>query len=307
MGSAGAFHRRRIGGDAEAPPREPSPRPRPAATSRSSGSSSGPWPRSRRRSASTSPRSRSSSTTSRRPDQLRDNDMDPDDGLYGLYEGVPITEYGADWVAMPNRITLFRLAARGGLPRPGRSRRRGPDHGHPRARPSPRHRRRPARRAGRRLDATSRRARPAPATHRPRTMSASIGRVTQPRPGRSGALGGGPAPGRGPPSSRSSSGTRRPAGRRSSAAIVTSSDPMATTQTRTISDRHDRRRHATRRSRARPRRRAGHDVEPRAEREDLDVARRPCPRGPPAARGASGRVPPRRAADRLRSPRRRRG
>ena len=43
------------------------------------------------------------------PAQLRDNDIDPDEGLYGIYEGVPITEYGADWVAMPNRITLFRL------------------------------------------------------------------------------------------------------------------------------------------------------------------------------------------------------
>ena len=44
------------------------------------------------------------------PDQRRDNDLGPDDDLYGLYEGVPRTEYGADWVAMPNRITLFRLA-----------------------------------------------------------------------------------------------------------------------------------------------------------------------------------------------------
>ena len=41
--------------------------------------------------------------------QLEENDLDPDDTLYGLYEGVPRTEYGADWVAVPNRITLFRL------------------------------------------------------------------------------------------------------------------------------------------------------------------------------------------------------
>ena len=34
-------------------------------------------------------------------DQRRDNDLGPDDDLYGLYEGVPRTEYGADWVAMP--------------------------------------------------------------------------------------------------------------------------------------------------------------------------------------------------------------
>ncbi|HXQ96097.1 MAG TPA: metallopeptidase family protein [Candidatus Acidoferrales bacterium] len=28
--------------------------------------------------------------------------------LYGLYEGVPPTEYGADWTPFPNKITLFR-------------------------------------------------------------------------------------------------------------------------------------------------------------------------------------------------------
>jgi predicted Zn-dependent protease with MMP-like domain len=43
------------------------------------------------------------------PDQRRDNDLADDDQLYGLYEGVPRTEYGADWAAAPNRITLFRL------------------------------------------------------------------------------------------------------------------------------------------------------------------------------------------------------
>ena len=43
------------------------------------------------------------------PQQRRDNDLGPDDDLYGLYEGVPRTEYGADWTSMPNRITLFRL------------------------------------------------------------------------------------------------------------------------------------------------------------------------------------------------------
>jgi predicted Zn-dependent protease with MMP-like domain len=36
-------------------------------------------------------------------------DPDPDATLYGLYEGVPRTEYGADWSGVPNRITLFRL------------------------------------------------------------------------------------------------------------------------------------------------------------------------------------------------------
>jgi predicted Zn-dependent protease with MMP-like domain len=42
-------------------------------------------------------------------DQLRGNDMGSDDTLYGLYEGVARTEYGADWIALPNRISLFRL------------------------------------------------------------------------------------------------------------------------------------------------------------------------------------------------------
>ena len=43
------------------------------------------------------------------PDQLRNNEMGTDDTLYGLYEGVARTEYGADWIAVPNRISLFRL------------------------------------------------------------------------------------------------------------------------------------------------------------------------------------------------------
>ena len=43
------------------------------------------------------------------PDQIRENEIEPDEGLYGLYEGVPRTEWGADWAPVPNRITLFRL------------------------------------------------------------------------------------------------------------------------------------------------------------------------------------------------------
>jgi predicted Zn-dependent protease with MMP-like domain len=44
-------------------------------------------------------------------DQLgeADSDPDPEATLYGLYEGVPRTEWGADWAPVPNRITLFRL------------------------------------------------------------------------------------------------------------------------------------------------------------------------------------------------------
>ncbi len=51
-------------------------------------------------------------------DQLADNDLEPGDGLYGLYEGVPRTEYGADWLVAPNRITLFRLPLEEDFPDP---------------------------------------------------------------------------------------------------------------------------------------------------------------------------------------------
>jgi len=51
-------------------------------------------------------------------DQLTENELDADDTLYGLYEGVPRTEYGADWVAAPNRITLFRLPLEEDFPDP---------------------------------------------------------------------------------------------------------------------------------------------------------------------------------------------
>ena len=43
------------------------------------------------------------------PEQLEENGLDADESMYGLYEGVPRTDYGADWAASPNRITLFRL------------------------------------------------------------------------------------------------------------------------------------------------------------------------------------------------------
>jgi predicted Zn-dependent protease with MMP-like domain len=42
-------------------------------------------------------------------DQLAANDIGRGGTLYGLYEGVPRTEWGADWIAVPNRISLFRL------------------------------------------------------------------------------------------------------------------------------------------------------------------------------------------------------
>jgi predicted Zn-dependent protease with MMP-like domain len=42
-------------------------------------------------------------------EQRRENEIGQDETLYGLYEGVPRTEWGADWAPIPNRITLFRL------------------------------------------------------------------------------------------------------------------------------------------------------------------------------------------------------
>jgi predicted Zn-dependent protease with MMP-like domain len=42
-------------------------------------------------------------------EQLTENGVGDGDSLYGLYEGVPRTEWAADWAISPNRITLFRL------------------------------------------------------------------------------------------------------------------------------------------------------------------------------------------------------
>ena len=51
-------------------------------------------------------------------EQLEANDLTRDDGLYGLYEGVPRTEYGADWVTSPNKISIFRLPLEEDFPDP---------------------------------------------------------------------------------------------------------------------------------------------------------------------------------------------
>jgi predicted Zn-dependent protease with MMP-like domain len=50
-------------------------------------------------------------------DQLRDG-LPDDDTLYGIYEGVARTEYGADWIVVPNTITLFRLPLEADFPDP---------------------------------------------------------------------------------------------------------------------------------------------------------------------------------------------
>src|SRR5688572_14483469 len=41
--------------------------------------------------------------------QRLENELADDETLYGLYEGVPRTEWGADFAPFPNRISLFRL------------------------------------------------------------------------------------------------------------------------------------------------------------------------------------------------------
>ena len=51
-------------------------------------------------------------------EQLDENGLGPGDSLYGLYEGVPRTEWGADWAIVPNRISLFRLPLEEDYPEP---------------------------------------------------------------------------------------------------------------------------------------------------------------------------------------------
>ena len=52
------------------------------------------------------------------PDQLRENGLPSDDTLYGLYEGVPLDEWGGDWIPVPTRIILFRLPLEADFPDP---------------------------------------------------------------------------------------------------------------------------------------------------------------------------------------------
>jgi predicted Zn-dependent protease with MMP-like domain len=51
-------------------------------------------------------------------DQLRDNGLRPDETLYGLYEGVPLDEWGGGWVPVPTRIVIFRLPLEEDFPDP---------------------------------------------------------------------------------------------------------------------------------------------------------------------------------------------
>ena len=52
------------------------------------------------------------------PEQLRTSGSHTHESLYGLYEGTPAVEYGADWVAFPNKISLFRLPLEQDFPDP---------------------------------------------------------------------------------------------------------------------------------------------------------------------------------------------
>lgn len=51
-------------------------------------------------------------------EQLADQGLAPDDSLYGLYEGVPRTDWGADGIPFPDRIILFRLPLEADFPDP---------------------------------------------------------------------------------------------------------------------------------------------------------------------------------------------
>lgn len=44
-------------------------------------------------------------------DQRRENNIGPDDVLFGLYEGIPQTERGVeDFFSLPDKITIFKNA-----------------------------------------------------------------------------------------------------------------------------------------------------------------------------------------------------
>ncbi|MEI7743708.1 MAG: metallopeptidase family protein [Chloroflexota bacterium] len=51
-------------------------------------------------------------------EQLRENGLRPDDTLYGLYEGIPLNEWGGDWIPVPTRILIFRLPLEEDYPDP---------------------------------------------------------------------------------------------------------------------------------------------------------------------------------------------
>jgi predicted Zn-dependent protease with MMP-like domain len=50
--------------------------------------------------------------------QLRENGLGPDETLYGLYEGVPLNEWGGDFIPVPTRIVIFRMPLEEDFPEP---------------------------------------------------------------------------------------------------------------------------------------------------------------------------------------------
>lgn len=50
--------------------------------------------------------------------QLRENGLGPDETLYGLYEGVPLNEWGGDFIPVPTRIIIFRMPLEEDFPEP---------------------------------------------------------------------------------------------------------------------------------------------------------------------------------------------
>ncbi len=52
------------------------------------------------------------------PEQAGLGGLPDDDWLYGLYEGMPATEWGADYAVLPNKISLFRLPLEADFPDP---------------------------------------------------------------------------------------------------------------------------------------------------------------------------------------------
>lgn len=53
-------------------------------------------------------------------EQLDAGGVRPGGDLYGLYEGVPRTAWGADLAIVPNKISLFRLPLEADFPDPAR-------------------------------------------------------------------------------------------------------------------------------------------------------------------------------------------
>jgi predicted Zn-dependent protease with MMP-like domain len=51
-------------------------------------------------------------------EQRRENDLGPDETLYGLYEGVPLNEWGGDFIPVPTRIIVFRIPLEQDFPDP---------------------------------------------------------------------------------------------------------------------------------------------------------------------------------------------